>query len=126
MCLNNSEIIKVVIFINLLVILILFFISIDLIVFYLMFEVRLIPTFFLIVYWGGNPERLRASYYLMVYILLVSFPLLIYIFNLYLYELTLKFDLLSLFIWRYEFRFGGYLVLYMAFFIKIPMYIIHI
>jgi len=46
MCLNESSRIKILIFINVLVVLIIFFIFIDLISFYLIFEIRLIPTFF--------------------------------------------------------------------------------
>jgi len=46
MCLNESSGIKILIFINVLVVLIIFFIFIDLISFYLIFEIRLIPTFF--------------------------------------------------------------------------------
>jgi len=74
---------KLVIFINILMVLIIFFIYIDLIWFDLIFEIRLIPTFFLIIYWGGNLERLNAGYYIIMYILLISFPLLVYIFNIY-------------------------------------------
>ena len=68
------------IFLLLLIVLVLFFISIGLMLFYLIFEVRIIPTFLLIVYWGANPERLRAAYYLIIYILMISFPLLVLLF----------------------------------------------
>ena len=46
MCLNESNGIKLLIFINILLVLIIFFIFIDLNLFYLIFEIRLIPTFF--------------------------------------------------------------------------------
>ncbi|KAG5321671.1 NU4M oxidoreductase, partial [Pseudoatta argentina] len=59
----------------------------DLILFYLIFEVRIVPTFFLIIYWGRNPERLRAGYYMIIYI---------------------------------------FLMIYIAFFIKIPIYLFHV
>ena len=81
MCLNESSGTKLLIFINLLLVLIIFFIFIGLILFYLIFEIRLFPTFFKIVYWGRNPERLSAGYYIIMYILLISFPLLVYIVN---------------------------------------------
>jgi len=77
--------IKLLIFINILVVLIIFFIFIDLILFYLIFEISLIPSFFLIIYWGRNSERLSAGYHIIMYILLISFPLLVYIFNTYIY-----------------------------------------
>jgi len=104
-CLDKLEIRKILIFVLLLFFLILFFMSIDMILFYLIFEVSLIPTFFLIVYWGGNIERLNAAYYLLLYILLVSFPLLLYILKMYIYGLTLKFRLILIIIEGYEFRF---------------------
>lgn len=125
-CLDGVKISKILIFLILLFSLVIFFISIDLILFYLIFEIRLIPTFFLIIYWGVNLERLNASYYLLLYILLISFPLLLYIFKMYIYGLTLKFRLMLLVIEAYEFNFWGYLIIYMAFFIKIPIYIVHI
>lgn len=125
-CFDNLRNIKIIIFLILLFSLVIFFISIDLILFYLMFEIRLIPTFFLIIYWGVNLERLNAAYYLLLYILLISFPLLLYIFKIYVYGLTIKFRLMLLVIDIYEFNFGGYLIVYIAFFIKIPIYVVHV
>jgi len=124
--LENISKLKILVFINLLLILILFFSVIDLLMFYFLFEVRLIPTFFLIVYWGINPERLRASYYLIIYILLVSFPLLLYIFKIYIYRMTLKFDLIKVIIVNYDFGVWEFFIIFTSFFIKIPIYIIHI
>lgn len=125
-CLYNIGIIKILIFLVLLFSLVIFFLSIDLILFYLIFEISLIPTFFLIIFWGVNLERLNAAYYLLLYILLISFPLLLYIFKIYLYGATLKFRLIVLVIEMYEFNFWGYIIIYTAFFIKIPMYITHV
>jgi len=123
---ENIDNFKLLIFINLLIVLIIFFSSIDLLVFYLLFEVSLIPTFFLIIYWGSNPERLRAAYYLILYILLVSFPLLLYIFKIYFFSLTLKFRLIKIIIIYYDFRIWEFFIIFTSFFIKIPIYLIHI
>lgn len=82
---------KLIIFIIMLIILILFFSSINLMLFYLMFELRLIPTFIIIIYWGINFERLTASYYLLIYTIFISLPLLIYIIKLF--KLNGSFDL---------------------------------
>ena len=117
---------KLVIFINILIVLIIFFLYIDLILFYLIFEIRLIPTFFLIIYWGGNVERVRAGYYIIIYILLISFPLLVYIFNIYICLITMKFRLIVIVISNYEITFWGFLIIYIAFFIKMPIYLFHI
>lgn len=125
-CLIKGELIKIIIFINLILVLILFFFSIDLFMFYLCFEIRLIPTFLLIIYWGVNKERVRAAYYLVMYILFISFPFLLYIFNIYLYRLSFKFRLINLVINYYEFRIWGFIIIYLAFFIKIPIYLLHI
>ena len=40
------------------------------------FESRLIPTLFLILGWGYQPERVQAGIYLLFYTLLASLPLL--------------------------------------------------
>lgn len=121
---NNS--IKIRVFMGLIIILIIFFMSIDIILFYFFFEIRIIPTFFLIIYWGLNYERLRAAYYLIIYILIISFPILIFLLNIFKNSLTFKFTLLNEIIIIYRFNIGGYLVIYGAFFIKIPIYIFHI
>jgi len=116
---------KILIFINLLFILIIFFSLTDLLIFYFLFEVRLIPTFFLIIYWGRNPERLSAAYYLIMYILLVSFPLLLYIFKIYIFGITLKFSLIKMVV-CYDFGVWRFFIIFTSFFIKIPIYIMHI
>jgi len=55
-------------------------------------------------YWGTNPERIRASYYLVLYILMFSFPLMVYIFKFYLFCFSLKFFILDLEIGKYDLR----------------------
>jgi len=124
--LDKIDYLKLLIFINLLLILLIFFSVIDLLIFYFLFEIRLIPTFFLIIYWGSNPERLRAAYYLIIYMLLVSFPLLLYILNMYIFRITFKFDLIKIIIVYYNFRIWEFLIIFISFFIKIPIYIIHV
>jgi len=118
--------VKILVFINLLLILIIFFSMIDLLIFYFLFEVSLIPTFFLIIYWGSNPERLSAAYYLIMYILIVSFPLLVYIFKIYIFRMSLKFDIIKVVIVYYNFGVWEFLIIFTSFFIKIPIYLIHI
>lgn len=117
---------KIYIFIILLLVLIIFFIRLDLIIFYFFFEVSIIPTFFLIIYWGFNPERVRARFYLIIYILIISFPLLVYIFNIYRHSWRIKFNLIIMLMRNYYVRVWGYLIIFLAFYIKIPIYIFHI
>jgi len=47
--------------------------------FYLIFELRLLPIFVMILFWGGQPERLRARMYFIVYTIVFSVPLLVMI-----------------------------------------------
>jgi len=51
---------KLIIFINILLVLIIFFIYIDLILFYLIFEIRLIPTFFFNYLLGGKYRTFKG------------------------------------------------------------------
>jgi len=51
--------------------------SIGLLSFYIFFESRLIPTLFLILGWGYQPEWVQAGIYLLFYTLLASLPLLV-------------------------------------------------
>nr|YP_010312082.1 NADH dehydrogenase subunit 4 [Creophilus maxillosus]ULF02568.1 NADH dehydrogenase subunit 4 [Creophilus maxillosus] len=98
------------------------FASLNLFVFYLFFEISLIPTLILIVGWGYQPERLQAGTYLLFYTLLASLPMMIFIFyyynnygslNLYLMNEPLNLVLM-------------YFCVNMVFFIKMPMYFIHL
>nr|NP_203514.1 NADH dehydrogenase subunit 4 [Terebratalia transversa]AAK95505.1 NADH dehydrogenase subunit 4 [Terebratalia transversa] len=52
--------------------------SVDsMLLFYIMFEVSLVPTLILILVWGYQPERIQAGMSMFVYTLLGSFPLLV-------------------------------------------------
>lgn len=128
--LNNREEkegrLKLNIFFTLLLVIILFFITLDLLIFYFFFEFSIIPTFFLIIYWGRNMERVRAAFYLMIYILIISFPLLVYIFRIYEHSGRIKINLIFLLIRNYSVSIWGYLIIYLSFYIKIPIYILHI
>lgn len=64
----------------LLILLIITFRRLNLFMFYLFFERSLIPTLFLILGWGYQPERLQAGIYLLFYTLLVSLPILVRLF----------------------------------------------
>lgn len=120
---------KKVTFLVILNILIIFFRVNNFIGLYFFFEVRLIPTYFLVVYWGGNYERIEASFYLLIYMILISFPLLIYIIKIYNYNYRLDISLtgaLGLNKFMLLLRGWGYLVIFGAFFIKLPIYLFHI
>nr|YP_009485333.1 NADH dehydrogenase subunit 4 [Bactrocera ritsemai]AUG90835.1 NADH dehydrogenase subunit 4 [Bactrocera ritsemai] len=107
----------------LLVFLVLTFSSMNLFMFYLFFESSLIPTLFLILGWGYQPERLQAGVYLLFYTLLVSLPMLVGIFYLYNKLNTMNFYLLSNYMFNYDLL---YLALILAFLVKMPMFLVHL
>lgn len=61
----------------LLLILILCFTSKSIIAFYIWFEASLIPTIFIIIMWGYQPERMQARIYLIIYTVTASLPILV-------------------------------------------------
>nr|YP_009271136.1 NADH dehydrogenase subunit 4 [Sitophilus zeamais]ANW06515.1 NADH dehydrogenase subunit 4 [Sitophilus zeamais]QJA14881.1 NADH dehydrogenase subunit 4 [Sitophilus zeamais]QKE47562.1 NADH dehydrogenase subunit 4 [Sitophilus zeamais] len=98
------------------------FSSLNFFIFYLFFEISLIPTFFLIIGWGYQPERISAGKYLLFYTLLASLPMMVGIFFIYKNVGSLEFYFLSLNLNSFLF----YLCINMVFFIKMPMYLIHL
>nr|UJG45314.1 NADH dehydrogenase subunit 4 [Anthomyia procellaris] len=107
----------------LLILLVFTFSSMSLFMFYLFFESSLIPTLFLILGWGYQPERLQAGVYLLFYTLLVSLPMLVGIFYLFKITGTLNFYLLNNYLFNYEIL---YFSLVMAFLVKMPMFLVHL
>nr|YP_010155479.1 NADH dehydrogenase subunit 4 [Haemagogus tropicalis]QQX45059.1 NADH dehydrogenase subunit 4 [Haemagogus tropicalis] len=108
----------------LLLMLIFTFSSMSLFMFYLFFESSLIPTLFLILGWGYQPERLQAGIYLLFYTLLASLPLLIGIFFLKSKNFTMFYFMLSYKnLYNLEFL---YLCLVFAFLVKMPMFLVHL
>ena len=120
---NNYRNFFLFVILFLLIILYLTFRTSNLFLFYLFFESRLIPTLFLILGWGYQPERLQAGIYLLFYTLLASLPLLVSIFYLKNYTNTINFFLLN----DYSFYLSlFYLSIIMAFLVKIPIFLVHL
>nr|YP_010238436.1 NADH dehydrogenase subunit 4 [Arcynopteryx dichroa]QTE20446.1 NADH dehydrogenase subunit 4 [Arcynopteryx dichroa] len=99
------------------------FSSMNLFMFYLFFESSLIPTLFLILGWGYQPERLQAGVYLLFYTLLASLPLLVGIFYLGGLKSSLYFPLLNN---LHVSHVLVYLSLILAFLVKMPMFLVHL
>nr|ASL05701.1 NADH dehydrogenase subunit 4 [Xylotrechus magnicollis] len=98
------------------------FSSLNLFIFYLFFEISLIPTLILIIGWGYQPERIEAGAYLLFYTLLVSLPMMISIF--YYYDI---FSSLDFFLFSFNFNnLYMYLCMILVFLVKMPMYFIHL
>nr|YP_010449534.1 NADH dehydrogenase subunit 4 [Anelytra multicurvata]UTU96094.1 NADH dehydrogenase subunit 4 [Anelytra multicurvata] len=99
------------------------FSSMSLFFFYLFFEGSLIPTLFLILGWGYQPERLQAGVYLLFYTLLASLPLLVGLFGVYGYYGSLYLGFLG------DVDFTSmlfYLSMVVAFLVKMPMFMVHL
>nr|ADL59783.2 NADH dehydrogenase subunit 4 [Meloidae sp. MT-2010] len=98
------------------------FSSLNLFMFYIFFEVSLIPTLMLIIGWGYQPERLQAGIYLLFYTLFASLPMMISIFYYYNINSSLEFYFLNSELKEVLF----YVCMNMVFFIKIPLFIVHL
>nr|YP_009995267.1 NADH dehydrogenase subunit 4 [Ochthebius remotus]QNP09657.1 NADH dehydrogenase subunit 4 [Ochthebius remotus] len=101
--------------------LILAFSSMNLFIFYLFFELSLIPTLILIIGWGYQPERIQAGVYLLFYTMFASLPMMISIF--YYYENFNSLDYYYFIDMNYLFM---YLSMNFVFLIKMPMYFVHL
>nr|AVN67514.1 NADH dehydrogenase subunit 4 [Pycnoscelus femapterus] len=105
----------------LLIFLVCTFSSLNLFSFYLFFESSLIPTLFLILGWGYQPERLQAGIYLLFYTLLASLPMLVGI--MYVYEVNcLSFSLMK----PFDINMYLYVSMILAFLVKMPMFMVHL
>lgn len=110
-------------YINLyIIILSVFFLTNNIIVFYITFELSIIPIFIIILGWGNQPERIIATNYLLIYTILFSVPLLIIILfiiiniNNYWWLINRKI-ILSNICW---------FIIVIPFLIKIPIYLFHL
>lgn len=102
--------------------LVLTFSSMNVFVFYLFFEIRLIPTLILILGWGYQPERIQAGMYIFFYTLFASLPIIVAVF--YLYEKFNSLDFFFLNGWIDSFLL--YICTNFVFLVKIPMFFVHL
>lgn len=103
------------------------FTSSRLLLFYIFFEASLIPTVLIILGWGYQPERLQASFYMVLYTVAASLPLLIAIGLIYNNRFSISFFLsqtIPRVINKISFPFA--LIITLAFFVKIPLYTTHL
>ena len=94
----------------------------NIIIFYFFFEWSLIPIFFIIIGWGYQPERLKASLSLFFYTLFASLPLLISIVIIINWSGSVKLRIIITqgmpnFLWT---------ITVLAFLVKFPMYFVHL
>nr|ARQ82469.1 NADH dehydrogenase subunit 4 [Tubuca arcuata] len=102
------------------------FSSLNYLLFYISFEMSLIPTLILILGWGYQPERIQAGVYMLFYTLTLSLPLLGSLLYLSFSEGSLIILLMKPFM-NVDY---GCMVWYfssiMAFLVKLPMYMFHL
>nr|YP_009700543.1 NADH dehydrogenase subunit 4 [Xenopus lenduensis]QEQ13614.1 NADH dehydrogenase subunit 4 [Xenopus lenduensis] len=109
--------------------LIMAFSATELILFYIMFEITLIPTLIIITRWGNQAERLNAGTYFLFYTLAGSLPLLVALLSLYSSMGTLSLNLLQLspncmpMTWANK---SWWLACLLAFMVKMPLYGTHL
>jgi len=102
--------------------------SINYFIFYLFFEISLIPTFLLIIGWGYQPERLNARIFMLLYTIFASLPLLILIFYLYNFYDSLNYILILNNLIKLDnvINFLFYVFILLAFMVKLPIFLFHI
>ena len=93
-----------------------FFLCSKTLTFYILFELRLIPTLFIVFLYGYQPEKLQASIYLLLYTVLSSLPLLLIFIN--------SSSFLYFFSAIPTFWFG--LMITLGFIVKTPIYLVHV
>nr|YP_009691908.1 NADH dehydrogenase subunit 4 [Thermistis croceocincta]QEG58714.1 NADH dehydrogenase subunit 4 [Thermistis croceocincta] len=119
--LNNYSNLFLFIMVSLMVSLFIVFSSMNLFIFYLFFEISLIPTLILIIGWGYQPERIQAGLYLLFYTLCVSLPMMVAMFFYYQNYLSLDF-----FYMKQNLNLLMYICMNFVFFVKVPMFFIHL
>jgi len=100
---------------------------IDFLGFYIFFEFSLIPLIFLFLGWGYQRERIQATFYLLIYTLVGSFPLL-FIFLILFTKIRIMWSRCCFLGWKQE---SFYVVIFRCFilrgfFIKLPAFGFHL
>nr|YP_009185822.1 NADH dehydrogenase subunit 4 [Dacrila fallax]ALO70493.1 NADH deshydrogenase subunit 4 [Dacrila fallax] len=119
---KNYEQLFLLLILLLLLALFITFSTMNMFVFYMFFEMSLIPTLILIIGWGYQPERIQAGTYLFFYTLLGSLPMMIFMFMYYNYNYSLNLFLLQV-------NLNSMILFFFmnfVFLVKMPMYFVHL
>jgi len=100
-----------------------FFLVDNFLTMYIFFEISIIPTFFLIIGWGTQPERLLARWYFMLYTIVRSLPIIAALIIIENVKFSLNIEMYYLLIAKYPYL---YLVQFIPFCVKIPIYGAHL
>lgn len=107
-------------------VLLLVFTSLDLLFFYIFFEVVLIPMFLVIGIYGSRQKKIRAAYMFFLYTLLGSLFMLIGVIYIYLFTGTTNYESLSTIMFSYYDQRWLWLAFFASFAAKVPMLPVHI
>nr|YP_007474260.1 NADH dehydrogenase subunit 4 [Austinograea alayseae]AEX32650.1 NADH dehydrogenase subunit 4 [Austinograea alayseae] len=102
------------------------FSSMDYLLFYISFEMSLIPTLILILGWGYQPERIQAGVYMLFYTLAFSLPLLASLLVLFYTKGSLTMNLMQSVCEENYMETIWYFAMIWAFLVKLPMYMFHL
>ena len=96
----------------------------NIIIFYFFFEWSLIPIFFIVIGWGYQIERIKSRFYLLIYTLFASLPLLVFIIILinFYNSLLINFIYLYSLIWNYNIYI---IIILISFIVKFPIFFFH-
>lgn len=109
-------------------ILLIAFISSNILSFYIFFEASLVPTLLLVLGWGYQPERLQAGAYLIIYTVTASLPLLLSLLFIYKTSYQLSFLLPAWEFYRTSSQLNNiwWIFTILAFIVKTPLYLVHL
>lgn len=117
---SSYEYKKIIIIIVLILLLLIPTFSIsNLLLFYISFEITLIPTLIVITKSGSQPERLQAGIYIFIYTIFASLPLLLIIIYIK-YNQNLSFTFYNSIFIRYP------IIFILAFLVKLPIFTFHL
>lgn len=94
--------------------------SLNAFIFYISFELIFIFIFLFVITWGYSSERVQASYYIVFYTIVVSFPFLVFLVLFESHFFSMKFTL------SYRFSIYWWFFLLFVFIVKLPVYGVHI
>lgn len=101
------------------------FFSCNMFLFYVFFELTVIPTFIIIIGWGYRVNRIQASCYMVIYMLLSSFPLLLSI--LFSNDSGLSFSFFfNFFIKSHSLGSFWWFLFFLVFSVKLPLFFLHL
>ena len=96
----------------------------NIIIFYFYFEWSLIPIFFIIIGWGYQIERIKSRFYLLIYTLFASLPLLVFIIILINFYNSLLINFI--YIYSLVFFYNIYIIIIViSFIVKFPIFFFH-